>query len=48
MNTKTAKHLKALAEQEAKEKGYPIKWAYRQLKELWKQTPKQNKTMLFK
>jgi hypothetical protein len=47
MNTKTAKNLHTLAVKESKEKGYPLSWTLKQLKQLWKQTPKHKKYKLF-
>ena len=47
MNKKTATLLRSYAFQEAEKKGYPKKWALRQLKTLWKQTPRNKKYTLF-
>lgn len=47
MNNKTAKLLKSYALKEAEKKGYPKKWALRELKALWKQTPRNKKDTLF-
>ncbi len=46
MNQKTAKTLRRTASEYAKEKGMNPRWAYQELKKLWKWTPRDLKHTL--